>query len=174
MRKLLSLALALVMVASLSAAALADTYGLGIDSYFYAAHSREATADADGVGEVDVTVCALVLDEEGRIVSISFDVVQAKVAFTGEGKFSVDLEAAIRSKKELGDDYNMRRVSALGMEVNEQIEFLEAWCIGKTVEEVVTRAVTSGDNADVDLIAGCTISVDDFIRALILAAENAK
>jgi len=174
MKKWLSLALALVIVASMSAIALADTYGLGVDSYFYAGHSREATAEADGVGEIDVTVCAVVLDGAGKIVFVNFDVVQAKVTFTAEGKLTVNPDAAIRSKKELGDDYNMRRVSALGMEVNEQIEFLEAWCVGKTVEEVVTNAITSGDNADVDLIAGCSITVDDFIRALVKAAANAE
>jgi len=166
--------LALAIVTSISAVALADTYGLGVDSYYYAGHSREATAEAAGVGEIDVTMCALVLNEVGKIEFVNFDVVQAKVTFTAEGKLTVDPEAVILTKKELGDAYNMRRVSPIGKEVYEQIEFLEAWCIGKTVEEVVTNAITSGDNADVDLIAGCTITVDDFIRALVKAAENAK
>ena len=62
-----------------------------------------------------------------------------------------------------------------------QAEALEAWCIGKTVEEVVsTPTYDKGDGHhthvpdDVDLKSGCTIDVGNFLQALQKAADNAK
>ena len=62
-----------------------------------------------------------------------------------------------------------------------QAEALEAWCIGKTVEEVVSMPTyDKGDGHhtqvpdDVDLKSGCTIDVGNFLQALQKAADNAK
>ena len=58
---------------------------------------------------------------------------------------------------------------------------VEAWCIGKTVEEVVSMPTyDKGDGHhtqvpdDVDLKSGCTIDVGNFLQALQKAADNAK
>ena len=63
----------------------------------------------------------------------------------------------------------MRKASSIGKEWNEQMEALEQWCIGKTVEEVVAGAAD-----DVDLKAGCTVGIDSQLVALQKAAEAAK
>ena len=62
-----------------------------------------------------------------------------------------------------------------------QAEALEAWWIGKTVEEVVSMPTyDKGDGHhtqvpdDVDLKSGCTIDVGNFLQALQKAADNAK
>ncbi len=174
MKKLLSLILIVAMLSTISVAALADTTGLGMVFYIYGGHSKNATADADGAVEVDTTACAVTLGADGKITNISFDVAQGKGAFNAKGEITSAMDAALKTKKELGDDYGMRKASAIGKEVNEQIAALEAWCIGKTVDEVVAKCITEGDNADADLIAGCTISVGDYVKALQAAAANAK
>ena len=45
----------------------------------------------------------------------------------------------------------------------------EAWCVGKTVEEVVAGAAD-----DVDLKAGCTVGIESQLVALQKAAAAAK
>ncbi len=168
MKKIVSLILVVALL-SLSAIALADTYGLGLVFAISGAHSKDAAADADGTIEVNTTGCALTLGADGKIVAISFDVAQAKGTFTAAGVITSEKDVALRTKKELGDDYGMRAASPIGKEVGEQIDALEAWCIGKTPDEVA-----SGAADDADLKAGCTIHVDDFLAALAKAAANAK
>jgi hypothetical protein len=169
MKKVLSMVLVVALL-SLSAVALADTYGLGmvasVDS-----HTKAATAEAAGNAQADTTVCAVVLDAEGKIVAVHFDVVQAKIAINDKGEIATELGTEFKTKRELGDEYGMRKASALGKEVNEQMDALEAWCVGKTVEEAVAGA---NSGTDADLLAGCTITVDDYMAALTKAAANAK
>ena len=85
------------------------------------------------------------------------------------------------TKKELGDGYGMKAASGIGKEWFEQAEALEDWCVGKTVEEVVTMPTyDKGDGRhtqvpdDVDLKTGCTIDIGSFLNALQEAADNAK
>lgn len=169
MKKVLSMVLVVALL-SLSAVALADTYGLGVFSLIDS-HTKAATAEAAGNAQVDTTVCAVVLNAEGKIAAVHFDVVQGKVAITDKGEISSEVGAEFKTKRELGDEYGMRKASPIGKEVNEQMDALEAWCVGKTVEEAVAGA---NSGADADLLAGCTIHVDAFMAALTKAAANAK
>ena len=82
---------------------------------------------------------------------------------------------------ELDDGYGMKAASGIGKEWFEQAEALEDWCVGKTVEEVVTMPTyDKGDGRhtqvpdDVDLKTGCTIDMGSFLNALQEAADNAK
>lgn len=168
MKKLLSLVLVVALL-SVSALALAETHGTAVITSI--AKSKAATAEADGTAQVDSTFCAVALDDAGKIVALSFEAAQTKVGFNAKGELTADLTAEIKSKKELGADYGMKKASAIGKEYDEQIAALEAWCIGKTVEEAVTK-MGAGDDAD--LLAGCTMSVDGYSAALTKAAANAK
>ncbi len=169
MKKVLALVVTLILLSSLSAAALADTQGLGIVTSI--SSSKPATAEGDGVAQADTTVCFVTLDAEGKIVAVSFDVAQTKIAINAKGEITADMKAEIKTKKELGEAYGMKKASPIGKEVDEQMAALEAWCIVKTVEEAVTKA-NAGDDAD--LLAGCTVHVDAYTAALTKAAANAK
>lgn len=75
----------------------------------------------------------------------------------------------------------MKAASSIGKEWYEQAEALEAWCVGKTVAEVVGMPTyDKGDGHhtqvpdDVDLKSGCTIDVGSFLEAIQAAANNAK
>ncbi len=170
MKKIIAAAIVALLLVSISACAFAAT---GLGSYTKTT-STPATAEAAANVAVNTTLCAVTLDEEGKIVSISFDVIQPKS----------DWEVAVvetQTKKELGEAYGMKRVSAIGKEYFEQLAALEAWCVGKTVEQVLTMPVMDrGDGShthvptDVDLAAGCSISVGDHLKALEKAAANAK
>ena len=129
--------------------------------------------------QADVTAVALALDAEGKIVAISIDVVQAKAEVT-EGEVTV--AENVKTKRELGDDYNMKKYAtpaAVG-EWYEQANAFEAYCIGKTADEVAGMPL--GENAHgytdapaaEELKSTCTISVTAFLNAIAKAAVNAK
>ena len=142
-----------------------------------------AGAEADKAGSVTIntTMCALELDDAGKITAVSFDIAQNKVGFDATGALTGELTGEHPTKKELGDGYGMKAASGIGKEWFEQAEALEDWCVGKTVEEVVTMPTyDKGDGHhtqvpdDVDLKTGCTIDMGSFLGALQEAADNAK
>ena len=181
MKKLLSLSLVLVLMFTCAAALAENKTGLGIVTSI---DSSKPVGEKDGektngTAQVDSTICAVTIDENGVIVSISFDVAQTRVPFTPEGEIAADMTATIRSKMELKDDYNMRRASPIGKEIHEQVGAFEEYCLGKTVEEVLAMPLHDTDShADVpdgeDLKTSVTISVGEYLKALEKAAANAK
>jgi len=165
MKKTLTAIIATMLLVSISLSAFAAT---GLGSYT-SISSKAATADANGSVGVDTYMCAVTLDEEGKIVAVSFDVVQAKAAFDASGAVVGETSTEAQSKGELKEGYGMKKASSIGKEYYEQMAALEAWCIGKTVEEVVTKSAD-----DADLLAGCTVGTATHMLVLQKAAANAK
>ena len=164
MKKLLALTLVLLMVAGCSAPSL--KLGLGMKVNMTGA---DASADGDGKSQSDVTACAVTLDSNGKIVGVSWDVVQCKTAVTAAGKVTV--ADAVQSKKELKEGYNMKPASAIGKEWYEQIAALEAYAVGKTPADVAGMKVTEVNGhtnvPDIeDLKSSCTMSCGDFFDTL--------
>ena len=177
MKKILTVALLVMMALAITTSALAAT-GLGAVT---SVSLTPATAEKAGSVSVNTTMCAVTLDEAGKIVAIKFDVVQPKASFDAAGAASGNLNAAPQTKKELKEGYGMKPVSSIGKEWFEQAAALEAWCIGKTVEEVLAmKTFDRGDGShtmvpdEADLKAGCTITVSDYLKALVNAAANAQ
>ncbi len=177
MNKFAMTAATAALMLSLSAGALAAS-GLGSVTTM-----SGAGAEADKAGSVtlNTTMCALELDDAGKITAVSFDIAQNKVGFDATGALTGELTGEHPTKKELGDGYGMKAASGIGKEWFEQAEALEDWCVGKTVEEVVTMPTyDKGDGHhtqvpdDVDLKTGCTIDMGSFLNALQKAADNAK
>ena len=130
--------------------------------------------------QADVTVCEATFDQDGKIVAISFDVVQAKATVDADGVVTVAED--VKTKLELGDDYNMKKYAnpaAVG-EWYEQAAALEAYCIGKTAAEVAAMELgpNAHDHTDTpaveELKSTCTISVTSFLEALTKAYANAE
>lgn len=182
MKKVLSIMLATMLCLSMASLAMADTYGLGIATGIGSSKSA-STKDGetyDGKGQVDSTVCAVALDDNGVITSISFDVAQTSIAFTVEGEVTTDLTAEVKSKVELGEDYGMRAASPIGKELFEQLAAFEEYCIGKPAAEIIGMPTVARDDnhpsvPDVpDLATSCTIDVGSMLKALEKAVANAK
>ena len=177
MNKFAMTAATAALMLSLSAGALAAS-GLGSVTTM-----SGAGAEADKAGSVppNTTMCARGRDDGGKITAVSFDIAQNKVGFDATGALTGELTGEHPTKKELGDGYGMKAASGIGKEWFEQAEALEDWCVGKTVEEVVTMPTyDKGDGHhtqvpdDVDLKTGCTIDMGSFLNALQKAADNAK
>jgi len=190
MKKLLSISLIAILilpcVACTAVAAGGTKTGLGIvTSIGSSIPVAEVEKDGEktvsnGRAQVDTTICAVTIDENNVVVAISFDVAQTRVAFTPEGEIASDLTAEIQSKRELGDAYNMKRASEAGLELFEQLDNLEAYCLGKTVDEVLAIQTEKRDDAhlevpaDEDLKSIVTITIGEFLRAFEKAVANAK
>ncbi len=151
-----------------------DKYGLGINTSIGSV--ADATAEKPGAAQVNTTVCSLVLDQNGVIKAVTWDMQQTKIQFSLEGK-PVDLPETLKTKLELGADYGMIRASAISKEWNEQIEAFAQYCVGKTVEEVLAIPTMEGDaehhNVE-ELKTSVTIGISGYLAALQEAAANAK
>lgn len=75
------------------------------------------------------------------------------------------------SKKELGDQYNMRPYSSIGKEWNEQIEVLETYIEENGIDAVMIDE--EGYITNDDLKMECTIEVDDYLEVTYEAIKNA-
>ena len=141
-------------------------------------------AEGKGSAQSDVTIAALALDAEGKIVKAHIDVAQNKFAVNDDGTFAVEPSAAeFKTKHELKEDYNMKGVSeknGIGKEWYEQAAAFEEYIVGKTPEEVVAIPTEKKDDhhlnvpTDADLLASVTIDIGAFQKAVADAAENTK
>ena len=175
MKKIVAITLALLVLAGCSS----ETYKTGLGMVNSIGSSKSATEEAEGTAQADVTAAAVTVDSKNTIVSISFDVVQAKVKFDATGTITTDLATAFKTKKELKEGYNMKPASAIGKEWYEQIDALEKYAVGKTPADVSGMAVKEVNGhtnvPDIaDLASSCTMSCGDFFATLTKAAANAK
>ena len=138
--------------------------------------SNKVKEGSDTAAQFDTTFASVVL--EGNVIKyVYFDVAQDKVTYDATGHVTSDNSASM-SKKDLGDNYGMKDKSSIKKEWYEQVEALEKWAVGKTVEEVLNMPTTQKDEkhtvpADKDLMTGCTIGVTGFQQALDKAVKNA-
>lgn len=161
-------------------ATVSGNYKTGLGVITGIGSSKDAAAETNGVGQVDSLIAAVTVDDSGKIVACSIDSAQTKVNFNASGELTSDLNAAIKSKAELGDDYGMKKASAIGREWYEQASAFAEWTIGKTIDEVKglkTKKVDDNHTAVPDvpeLTSSVTVTVGDFIQAVEKAVANAK
>lgn len=171
-----SLLFAILAVAGCNSAQ--STVKLGLGSVTSIAKSKDATAEVPASAQVDTTVVAVILDSKGKIVSVTIDTAQTTVKYDLDMQVTSDKSAPIKSKKELGFDYGLSKRSEIGKEWHEQIAAFEDWMIGKTVDEVKNLKVKEVDAShpsvpDIpELTSSVTITVNDYIAALVKAAAN--
>jgi hypothetical protein len=139
------------------------------------AKSTDATSKENGLAQVDSTVVALTLGEDGKITNCVIDAIQTKINFTNKGAITTPLDTEFKSKQALGSEYGMGKVSSIKKEWNQQADAFAQYVIGKTVDEVKGIAVNDeGVSTEPDLTSTVTIHVGDFIKAIEKAASNAK
>ncbi|HED24572.1 MAG TPA: hypothetical protein ENN91_05545 [Firmicutes bacterium] len=156
------------------------TQKLGLGVVTSIARSTDANFDAgiNPTAQADVIMAAVLFDEEGKVVSVTIDNAQTRVAFDEELQVATDTSQPGKTKRELGDDYGMINASEIGKEWYEQIDELEAWMIGKTVEEIKNMPVKTRDEShqhvpDVpELETLVTITVEDYMAAVEYAYNN--
>ena len=138
--------------------------------------SVSATAEADGEAKYDVTVAAVTVDDDGVIQSCVIDSIPASVKFDVTGAITSDLNAAIATKNELGENYGMSNVSAVG-EWDAQVAAVADYAVGKTVEQLKNGDIdmTTGYAVDgSDLQSSATINLFGYVYAIEAAVNNAQ
>lgn len=157
--------------------------GLGTDISI--AKSTSATTDqegkkADALGQADIIMAAVTVDETGKIIGVIIDNAQVKINVDATGKLTTDTKAEPKTKVELGDEYGMKKASSIGKEWYEQAAALGQWMIGKTINQVLAMKTAKKDDAhpnvpqEADLTSSVTISVEGYLNAVKKAVANAK
>ncbi len=170
MKKILTAALVCALLLTLATGAMAAT-GLGT---LTTVSVTPATAEKAGSVSTYTYMCAVTLDDEGKITGVDFDALQTAGSFDATGAAG-EFVAEPQTKDEIKEGYGMKAISPIGKEWYEQMNHLEAWCIGKTVAEVLATPLNEKNvPTDVDLVAGCTVHIGEQLITLEKAAAAAK
>lgn len=146
------------------------TFGSGV--YISTPATTNATADKDGSGKVDVTVAAVTVDADGKIVACALDTASNTVAYTTDGKAVAADE--FKTKYEMGKEYNMVAYGGAKKEWFQQADAFEAVVAGKTLAEVKALVADENKGNDEVIKAGCTIMIHEFVAAIEKAYNNAE
>ena len=173
MKRFLALSLCILMLVSMLAACgnkevnndtAVSSVKFGAGVYTATPVTQDATEDKNGSGKLDVTVAAVTVDENGKIVSCALDTASNTVNFTFDGKSLAN--EGFATKYEIGADYNMVAYGGAVKEWFEQADAFEAVVAGKTIDEV-KALVSEGDKGTEEVVnAGCTIMINEFVLAL--------
>ena len=144
-------------------------FGAGV--YVSAPSATDATADKDGSGKIDVTVAAVTVDANGKIVACALDTASNTVNYTADGK-AVAVES-FKTKYELGDSYNMVTYGGAVKEWYAQADAFETVVKGKTLDEVKALVVEGNKGNSEVVAAGCTIMINEFVSAIEKAYNTA-
>ena len=125
----------------------------------------------DAGGELNTIAAAVLLDGEGRILHAVVDELEAQVTADEAG---VALPGDLRTKRQKGADYPLDKVSSIGRSWAQQADAFAEHLKGMTASQV--RAVQTDEDGyarDPDLLAGCTIKIDDYREAVAAACADA-
>ena len=138
--------------------------------------SKAATAEENGEGKYDVTMVAVLVDDEGIIRDCIIDGIATSVKFDDKGVITTDLTAAPQTKNELGENYGMVAWGGAIAEWDEQAAALASYAVGKTVEELKSGAIdeTGKAPAGSDLATQATIYLGGYVSAIEKAVANAQ
>ena len=189
MKKALLIALCLIMAVSVVFAGCGNTTGteettsetteasgaslkFGSGIYVAAPTVTDATEDKEGEGKIDITVAAVTVDADGKIVACALDTASNTVKYTADGK-AVAVEE-FKTKYEQGADYNMVAYGGATKEWFEQADAFEALVAGKTLDEVKALVAEENKGNDEVIAAGCTIMINEFVNAIEEAYNAAE
>ena len=127
-------------------------------------------SSSNGSARVDLTTAVLICDKDGKIKKCYIDCAENTMSVKGG---SAETDNDYRTKREMGNDYNMKSASKIGKEWYEQAEYFDKWAQGKAKTQIEDLKLGSGGRTeDTDLSAGCTVSVSDIKEAVIKAFDD--
>ena len=138
--------------------------------------SKSATAEENGEGKYDVTMVAVLVDDEGIIRDCIIDGIASSVKFDATGAITSDLSAGPQTKNELGENYGMVAWGGAIAEWDAQAAALASFAVGKTAEELRNGAIdeTGKAPAGSDLATSATIYLGGYVAAIEKAVANAQ
>ena len=138
--------------------------------------SVSVSAEAEGAAEYDVTLAAVLVDDEGVIHAARLDAIGATVNFDAVGVITTDLTTEVLTKNELGENYGMVAWGGAIAEWDAQAAALCDFAVGKTIEELKTGAVDETGYAPdgSDLATSATIYLGGYVSVIEAAVANAQ
>ena len=138
--------------------------------------SKSATAEENGEGKYDVTMVAVLVDDNGVIQDCIIDGIAASVKFDAAGAIISDLTAAPQTKNELGENYGMVAYGGAIAEWDQQAAALASYAVGKTAQELRSGAIDETGKAPEgsDLASSATIYLGGYVSAIGAAVANAR
>lgn len=118
--------------------------------------------------QYDVEMAAVTLDSGDRITGCITDTLEAKLTVT-DGAFTT-VSGEIRSKREMGDAYGMKKASGIQREWYEQANAFGTYAHGKTAAQLA--GLPLADNGKTDAVAGCTIDLRGMLQNAVKAARD--
>ncbi len=143
-------------------------FGLGVISVYGSA--KNADGELKGNQTVTTTAAAVIIDSDGKVIKCDIDAVDGKIEFTSAGELVAVSE--YKTKGEQKTDYGMSSIGKL--EWNVQVDNFEKFAVGKTLNEIKAWVLDDGKGNDDVIAAGCTIIIQDFVKAIEKAINNAK
>jgi hypothetical protein len=149
-----------------------DKLGIGVTTNL--GFSADA-GEKDGLAEAYSYYTATTFNADGKITSCLIDASITDVTFDKTGKITSDINAAYKTKNELGAEYGMAKASSIGKEWNEQAAAFAKYVVGKSVDEVKGIAINAdgAPTAD-DLKASVTVHITDFTTIIEKAFKAQK
>ncbi len=138
--------------------------------------SSSASAEKNGEGKYDVTMVAVLVDDNGVIQDCIIDGVSTSVGFDATGAITSDLASPPQTKNELGDGYNMVTYGGAKFEWNVQAQALADFAKGKTVQQLRSGAIDETGYAPdgSDLASSASIYLGGYVSAIEAAVANAS
>ena len=139
--------------------------------------SISAAGETAGAAKYDLTIAAVLVNDEGVIVACSIDSVPATVNFDAAGQITSDLTMAVPTKNEQGANYGMVAWGGAIAEWDAQVAAVANYAIGKTVDQLKNGDIdmTTGKAKDgTDLASSATIYLAGYVYAIEAAVNNAK
>jgi hypothetical protein len=137
----------------------------------------KSAGDENGEAKYDVTIVAVLVDDNGVIADCIIDGIAGSVAFDATGSIVTDLTAPVQTKNELGENYGMKAWGGAIAEWDEQAAALASFAVGKTVEELRNGAIdenTGKAPEGSDLASSATIYLGGYVTAIENAVANAQ
>ena len=135
-----------------------------------------ANSENAAKADYDVTMVAVLVDDDGVIRDCIIDGIAKTVTFDAAGTITDDVTASVQTKNELGENYGMVAWGGAKYEWNVQADALAQYAVGKTVEELKNGAVNEQGKAPEgsDLASTATIYLGGYVAAIEKAVVNGK
>lgn len=113
-------------------------------------------------------------EAKGTYENSKGEVTTANIKMQDEKLQEVELDESTkdRTKKTLKEEYGMKAASSIGKEWYEQAMFFEDYVEKNGLDKITLD--DEGKATNEDILTGCTIKIDGFIKAIDDAQKNAK
>lgn len=154
----------------------ADPFTVGVAAITDDADSTAPTAEEDGVVKMYTEFGAAVVGADGKILAALNDAIQPNITVDPAGEIvSTEYKG---TKRELGADYGMAPVSAIGAEWDAQSAAFSQFVVGMSADEVAALETqeSNGHNVAVDetLYASCSMDITGMMAVISTAANYAR